>query len=237
MRLVLLHSLTLCLAIHLQGCTSNQDLGDHEDETRGDGDDHVETGDGPGNQVVDGAQDGEVRPDDTENEDQESPGNVREFGSFESFQAGTLAYVQDESSLSLAIVSEGGGAGCALGSDEHGAPGGSASLVLVRVPIELYSTLCPEGVHAIRDEREYCGNAWAESLPMGCAVFRSWNDDGEQTAEVLAHGGFVSLSRTDDGNCAAELSVSFKGGHRVADDTSLVLDGRVVTDEELFCFH
>lgn len=238
MRLVWLNCLTVCLALPLQGCTSSQDLGDHQDETLGDGDGDGDTGDNPVDEQATGDDTADqVDPVDGDNDEESTGTDVVEYGSFESFDAGTLAYVQDEASLTLAVVSESGGAGCALGSDEQGAPGGSASLVLVRVPIELYSTLCPEGVYAIRNEREYCGDRWADALPNGCAVFRSWNDDGEQTAEVLANGGFVSLSRTDDGNCAAEVNVTFKGGHKVADEVSLVLGGETVTDEEIVCFH
>jgi hypothetical protein len=239
MRLAVLQALSLCLAL-TQACTEAQDLGDSPDRGGdGDGDgtqiardeDDDESSEGTG----DGTGPGEV-DDNPISSDGDSDAVITERGSFEAFTPQTLAYYRRNSDLGLGLVSEDGTLGCALGGDESGAPGGEASLVLVKLPTSDNAEVCPEGSYAIRRDPEYCSDLSFFGLPAKCGVFRQWNDDGELTAEVLAIGGGISLGTDDEGNCKVELAVTFPGGHKVEQSFNLAFS-ELDTSNDDYCFH
>jgi hypothetical protein len=240
MRLVAVKAIALHLALHLLGCTTSQDLGDRDEPEQSDEDRAAEEARKLIDEIADDIDQGfddVMNPDEPEKQPEDANGepSTVERGKFQSFQPQTLAYGRVDGELGLAIVSEPGSLGCALGSDEKGAPGGSASLVLVRLPTSDVDHVCPEGTYALRNDPDFCGRDHGAGLPAGCGVFRSWNDDGEQTAELFANGGAVAL-RWADGKCSVDLTVTFKGGHRIQDDVSLTLDEGAATGDAV-CFH
>jgi hypothetical protein len=230
MRFASLSALSFCLI--LQACTESQDLGDHPNgDGDGDGDvshDPSQTSGGDGDhEVPDQPEDGEVNGGDGDSV------AILERGSFESFTPQTLAFGRVNSDLGVAAVSEGGPLGCALGSDEDGAPGGEASLVLVRLNTSANPDVCPEGAYAIRN-KDYCNHPYIFGLTPGCGVFRRWNDDGEMTDEVLATGGAVQITRTGD-HCIVEMQVAFPGGKKLEKAYDFTFDEGGAQDA--FCVH
>jgi hypothetical protein len=137
-----------------------------------------------------------------------SGGGGSEFGSFESFSAatgGSTSY----GPLHVAVTTLTGGLGCALVGDQDAAPGRKASQVYAVLDADIYT--CPSGSYGLRSASA-CAQDYEGYIPDDCALFRAWNEDGEQVAQLFATGGSLTVVGNGE-QCTMTLDMSFPGGN------------------------
>ena len=147
-----------------------------------------------------------------------SQSNDVEFGSYATFSFATSGLAaQDDDSTLVGVTSLPGILGCAMTQDENASPGASAALVVAKLDYSSGDRLCPDGIYAIRNDKEGCKPGFGpQALREGCAYYKAW-EGSEQTAFVFATGGVVSItSRYDSATsvtvCEVELQINFDGG-------------------------
>lgn len=188
-------------------CTTNQDLGDHGQEGGG----------ASGAGGTKNASGSNSSGSSTSSGEAPKPMSI-EYGSFEGFvpaSASVTAVGGGEALVSL--TSETGKVGCALASDEDGAPGSQAHAVFAKLHFDSGDARCPVGVYAITSDPELCGAVQSGSPPdlhvrRGCALYKAWSSSGDQAAHVLATGGAIEIRAQEsaDGTvCKVDVDVRF----------------------------
>jgi hypothetical protein len=195
-----------------------------------------ETGDGGRDAGVDGHADGGDSPGPGSGDGNSSNG---EYGTVEPLTAQTsgLAVINDRALLGASAVA--GNLGCALVGDESSSPGAEASLVqAVLARGESGDLRCPSGTVSILNDPSGCRSVFAGRLPQ-CAVYKRWSASGEQVAQRLATGGFVTVEDVADSDtahtCNVELSLAFTGGASIHTSFSFVYNPFGAS--ETFCVH
>lgn len=129
--------------------------------------------------------------------------------------------------------------GCAVVGDLQASPGPNVAVVYARVQKESGDTRCPNGVFAIVNDASLCTATFPDELRPGCGLYKRWDGNGQQVANQLATGGYVSITQTYLNDmayrCSAELSVRFAGGVTIA--KTFTFDYNPLGPAESFCSH
>ena len=209
-----LRTLLLLTTLSSLACTSNQDLGDRDNDggtnSVGDGDGDQGSDDDP----IKKPQDDDDGEDNAMSGEEDSPEAEFEVGTFAGYSAAAsgLSIPEFGDYVSVTVTSLEGNLGCALTTNLGAAPGTAASSTAVVFEPESGDERCPPGVFAVRNDPDLCERGQSG----GCALYRRWDEEGNEVAKVLARGGYVSITATEESEeltrCDVEVNVNFAGG-------------------------
>jgi hypothetical protein len=138
-----------------------------------------------------------------------------------------------------ALTTAAGPLGCAVVGDVAGSPGANAATVYARISKDAGDTRCPSGVYAIVNDPDLCHQSFPDDLRASCAMYRRWDAGGQQSANRLATGGYVSIQNTPVSDmleqCDVDVSIQFAGGVTIAKQFQFQYDPGAPTSA--FCTH
>lgn len=138
-----------------------------------------------------------------------------------------------------ALTTAPGPLGCAVVGDVAGSPGANAAVVYAKVSKESGDTRCPTGSYAIVNDPDLCHQTFPSDLNTSCAIYRRWDASGQQSANQLATGGYVSIQNTYVNDmlerCNVDMSIQFAGG--VAIGKTFQFDYNPLAPTSAFCVH
>ncbi|NVB81736.1 MAG: hypothetical protein HOV81_25300 [Kofleriaceae bacterium] len=138
-----------------------------------------------------------------------------------------------------ALTTAPGPLGCAVVGDVAGSPGANAAVVYAKVSKESGDTRCPSGSYAIVNDPDLCHQSFPSDLHASCAIYRRWNASGQQSANQLAIGGYVSIQNTYVNDmlerCDVDMSIQFAGGVAIA--KKFQFDYNPLAPTAAFCVH
>jgi hypothetical protein len=163
------------------------------------------------------------------------PGEGPEYGEYYPFPVMTWG-ARGRSWIDLGVTSVEGGLGCALVTDEDAVPGRQAAQVLVRFA-PYAEDACPEGSFGLQSASSCANDLDVVDLQPDCAVYRAWNDAGEQVSQLFAVGGGATVTESGQ-RCTIMFEVTFPGGNTVTETFGFDFDPYDYSDEDpLFCGH
>lgn len=139
------------------------------------------------------------------------------FGTVEAMTAQAAGLAEANYQTLVAATSAQGTLGCAVAGDLQASPGAAAAVVYAQLQVgaESGDLRCPTGTYAIMNASA-CTNVAPGALAPGCALYRRWDASGQQVANQLATGGYVSIDQVYvsdmEYRCDAQLSIQFPGG-------------------------
>ncbi|CAN5553953.1 hypothetical protein BH11MYX1_BH11MYX1_51510 [soil metagenome] len=161
------------------------------------------------------------------------------YGTVEPIAAQTEGVAAANYQTLVAATTTPGAFGCAVTSDLQSSPGPDAAVAYAKVHAESGDTRCPNGVFAIINDPSACASMIPGELRPGCAIYKRWDASGQQVANQLATGGYVSITQTYLNDmayrCDAELSVRFAGN--VTIEKTFTFAYNPLSPAESFCSH